>query len=61
VVGEPYWRTLPLPDDYVDRDDPWTTLDGTIRSRHEQHKRTYLRRGRDYLGWAIFVGWKRPA
>jgi hypothetical protein len=33
---------------------------GEIRSRSERHKRTYLRYGRDYLGWAIFVGWKRP-
>jgi SAM-dependent methyltransferase len=31
-----------------------------IRSRSERHKRTYLRYGRDYLGWAIFVGWKGP-
>ena len=31
-----------------------------IRARHEHHKRTYLRYGRDCLGWAIFVGWKRP-
>ena len=30
VVGEPYWRRLPLPDDYEDRNDPWTTLDGTV-------------------------------
>jgi SAM-dependent methyltransferase len=107
VVGEPYWRRLPLPDDYADRGDPWTTLDGTvtmfettgirvvsviasseddwdryetlhwlaverwlaehpsdpdapeIRERHEREKRTYLRHGRDYLGWAIFVGRKR--
>ena len=107
VVGEPYWRRLPLPDDYEDRSDPWTTLDGTvtifetselpvvsviasseddwdryetlhwqavelwlaanpddpdapeIRSRHERAKRVYLRHGRDYVGWAIFVGWKR--
>jgi SAM-dependent methyltransferase len=107
VVGEPYWRRLPLPEDYADRRDPWTTLDGTvvmfettgipvvsviasseddwdgyetlhwqaverwladnpddpdageIRSRHEREKRTYLRHGREYLGWAIFVGWKR--
>ena len=106
VVGEPYWRRLPLPDDYEDRADPWTTLDGTvavfetsglpvvsviaaseddwdryetlhwqaverwlaanphdpdapeIRRRHESHKSTYLRHGRDLLGWAIFVGWK---
>ncbi|HEX4747402.1 MAG TPA: class I SAM-dependent methyltransferase [Gaiellaceae bacterium] len=108
VVGEPYWRRLPLPADYEDRGDPWTTLDGTvtifetsglpvvcviasseddwdryetlhwqavetwldanaddrdapeIRARHERAKRTYLRHGRDVLGWAIFVGWKRP-
>jgi len=107
VVGEPYWRRLPLPDDYADRNDPWTTLDGTvvmfettgipvvsviasseadwdryetlhwqaverwlaespsdpdagkIRQWHESAKRMYLRHGRDYLGWAIFVGWKR--
>jgi SAM-dependent methyltransferase len=108
VVGEPYWRRLPLPADYVDRGDPWTTLEGTvvvfettglpvvsviasseddwdhyetlhwqaverwlaenpsdadapgIRERHEREKRAYLRHGRDHLGWAIFVGWKRP-
>lgn len=30
VVGEPYWRRLPLPDDYEDRGDPWTTLEGTV-------------------------------
>ena len=74
AVGEPYWRRLPLPEDYVDRRDPWTSLEGTvvvfetsglpvvsdIRARHEEHKRTYLRHGRDHLGWAIFVGWKRP-
>ena len=108
VVGEPYWRRLPLPDDYEDRRDPWTTLEGTvvifetsglpvvsviassvddwdryetlhwqtverwladnpedgtapeIRARHERYKLTYLRHGRELLGWAIFVGWKRP-
>lgn len=108
VVGEPYWLSLPLPDDYADRGDPWTTLDGTVamfeatgipvvsviasseddwdryetlhwravehwlaanpddpdtdevRLWHERAKRTYLRYGRDYVGWAIFVGWKRP-
>jgi len=108
AVGEPFWRRLPLPDDYEDRRDPWTTLEGTvtifeisglsvvsviasseddwdryetlhwraverwladppadpeaaeIRMRHERDKRTYLRHGRDVLGWAIFVGWKRP-
>ncbi len=107
VVGEPYWRRLPLPADYADRGDPWTTLEGTvvvfettglavvsviasseddwdryetlhwqaverwladnasnadapgIRERHERERRTYLRHGRDLLGWAIFVGWKR--
>lgn len=107
VVGEPFWRRLPLPEDYDDRGDPWTTLEGTvvifetsglpvvsviasseddwdryetlhwqaierwlaehpgdpdaasIRARHERAKRMYLRYGRDYLGWAIFVGWKR--
>ena len=107
VVGEPYWRRLPLPLEYEERDEPFTTLDGTvtvfeteglpvvfviasseddwdryetlhwqsveawlvrnldnpdagkIRARHERHKRTYLAYGRDYLGWAIFVGWKR--
>lgn len=109
VVGEPYWKTLLLPDDYAERDELWTTLEGTvtifetsglpvvsviasseddwdryetlhwqsverwlaenpddpdapeIRSRHEDNKRTHLRHRRDVLGWAIFVGWKRPA
>ena len=108
VVGEPYWRRLPLPDDYEDRQQPWTTLEGTvvgfeasglpvvaviasseddwdryetlhwqtierwlaanpddadaaeIRTRNEREKWNYLRHQRDYLGWAIFVGWKRP-
>ena len=106
VVGEPYWKRLPLPTDYEDRGDPWTTLEGTvvmfettgipvvsviasseddwdryetlhwlaverwlsesqgdpdaeeIRRRHESSKRTYLRHGREHLGWAIFVGRK---
>jgi SAM-dependent methyltransferase len=106
VVGEPFWRKLPLPEDYPDRDEPFTSLEGTvaimesgslrvvsviasseddfdrydtlhwraveewladssedpdadeIRSRHEGYKRNYLRFGREYLGWAIFVGWK---
>jgi SAM-dependent methyltransferase len=106
VVGEPFWRKLPLPEDYPDRSGPYTTLEGTIavfesgalrtvgviasseddwdryetlhwraveewlaenandpdaadiRSRHEQYKATYLRHGRELLGWAIFVGWK---
>ena len=31
VVGEPFWRRLPLPaDDYEDRGDPWTTLADTV-------------------------------
>jgi hypothetical protein len=108
VVGEPFWRRLPLPDDYEDRRDPWTSLEGTvqifeasglpvvsviasseddwdryetlhwhvverwlaenpddadaseIRAHHERSRRTYLRHGRDLLGWAILVGWKRP-
>lgn len=103
VVGEPFWRTLPLPEDYEERDEPFTSLDGTVailesgglkvvtvidssyddwdryetlhwraveewlaanpgdpaepevRSMHERGKRTYLRHGRDCLGWAIFV------
>jgi SAM-dependent methyltransferase len=107
VVGEPFWRRLPLPDDYEERAGSYTTLDGTVtifesgslavvsviasseddfdryetlhwraveewlaespddpdaadvRARHEQYKRTYLQYGRDYLGWAMFVGWKR--
>jgi len=106
AVGEPFWRLLPLPDNYEDREDPWTTLEGTvtifetsglpvisviasskddwdryetlhwraceewlatnsadpdagdIRMRHERHKRIYLEHGREYVGWAIFVGWK---
>ena len=108
AVGEPYWRRLPLPDDYDDRSEPWTTLEGTvtvfetsglpvvsviasseddwdryetlhwqaverwlagnsgdedapeIRARHEHAKCNHLRFQREYLGWAIFVGWKRP-
>lgn len=108
AVGEPFWARLPLPDDYEDRHDPWTTLEGTvvvfetaglpvvsviasskddwdryetlhwqaverwleanpddsdaaeIRTRFEHWKWNYLRYQRDYLGWAIFVGWKRP-
>ena len=31
-----------------------------IRARHQRAKRVYLRHGRDVLGWAILVGWKRP-
>jgi SAM-dependent methyltransferase len=107
AVGEPFWRRLPLPEDYENRREPWMTLEGSvlvfetsglpvvaviasseddwdryetqhwqaverwlaespddadapeIRSRHEGYKHTYLRHGRDHLGWAIFVGWKR--
>lgn len=106
AVGEPYWKRLPLPEDYEDRGLLLTTFEGTvevfeteelpvvsviassdddwdryetlhwlaierwlaenpedvdapdIRARHERYRRTYLRYGRDYLGWAIFVGWK---
>ena len=109
VVGEPFWRSLPLPEDYADRNEPFTTLEGTVRDHGVGHPRgrvghrvlrgrlgplrdaalargrgvargeprrprrartsaratsgtseTYLRYGREYLGWAIFVGWKRP-
>ena len=109
AIGEPFWRTSELPADYADRDEPFTSLEGTvaifesgglvaasliassdddwdryetlhwravetwlaenpddpdaadIRARHERAKHTYLRYGRDHLGWAIFIGWKRPA
>jgi SAM-dependent methyltransferase len=109
VVGEPYLRALPVPDEYEEGQGPYTTLEGTvaimdsgalrtvavidsslddwdryetlhwrtveewlaenecdpdaddIRARHETYKRAYLRYGRDYLGWAIFVGWKTPS
>jgi precorrin-6B methylase 2 len=30
VVGEPYWRTWPLPDGYPGGDDGYTTLGGTV-------------------------------
>jgi cyclopropane fatty-acyl-phospholipid synthase-like methyltransferase len=30
AVGEPYWRTPILPDDYAERDELWTTLEGTV-------------------------------
>jgi SAM-dependent methyltransferase len=107
AVGEPFWRRLPLPEDYEERDAPYTTLEGTvrlfqscglpvvsvisssdddwdryetlhwlavehwlaanpddpdveeIRGRHEHWKSNYLRYEREYLGWAIFIGWKR--
>jgi SAM-dependent methyltransferase len=109
VVGEPYWRSWPLPEDYDERDEPFTSLDGTVaivesgalrvvtlidsslddwdryetlhwraveewleehpgdpdadevRAAHERWKRTYLRHGRDLLGWAIFVARKPTA
>ncbi len=108
VVGEPFWRRLPLPGDYEPQSDTWTTLEGTvtifetsglpvvfviasseddwdryetlhwraveewlaanaddpeaddIRRQNERWKRNYLRHQREYLGWAIFVGWKPP-
>ncbi len=108
AVGEPYWRRLPLPDEYEDRGLLLTTLEGTvrifeteglpvvsvlasseddwdryetlhwqsverwlaenaddpdaaeIRARHQRHKWSYLRFGRELMGWAILVGWKRP-
>jgi len=108
AVGEPYWRRLPLPENYEDRDDPFTSLEGTVlvfetaglpvvsviasseddwdryetlhwraveewladnsgdpdaaevQAMHERSKRTYLRHGRELMGWAIFVGWQRP-
>jgi len=109
VVGEPYWRSWPLPEDYADRDEPFTSLDGAVaivesgdlrvvtvidasrddwdryetlhwraveewlaespgdpdadevRASCERWKRTYLRYGRELLGWAIFVAWKPSA
>jgi SAM-dependent methyltransferase len=30
AVGEPYWRGLPLPEEYEDRHEPFTTLEGTV-------------------------------
>jgi SAM-dependent methyltransferase len=107
VVGEPFLRRLPVPEEYEEGHGPYTTLEGTvaimdsgalrtvaviasseddwdryetlhwraveewlaenpddadapdIRARHERYKHDYLRYGRDYLGWAIFVGWAR--
>lgn len=109
VVGEPYLRTLPVPEEYEEGHGPYTTLEGTvaifesgalravtliassdddwdryetlhwraveewiaenpddtdaadIHTRHERYRHDYLRYGRDLLGWAILVGWKRPA
>ena len=31
---------------------------GDIETRHKRHKRIYLGYGREYLGWAISIGWK---
>jgi len=51
-----HWRTV----------EQWLTANpddpdrSEISARHERSKRNYLRHQRDYLGWAIFVGWKRP-
>jgi SAM-dependent methyltransferase len=30
AVGEPYWRTWPLPADYADRDAPYASLEATV-------------------------------
>jgi SAM-dependent methyltransferase len=108
VVGEPYLRSIPVPDEYEEGRGPYTTLEGTVaimdsgalrtvavidssaddwdryetqhwraveewltdnpgdpdaddvRARHERYKRDYLRYGREFLGWAIFVGWNHP-
>jgi SAM-dependent methyltransferase len=30
VIGEPFWRRLPLPEDYEERSLPFTTLEGTV-------------------------------
>jgi SAM-dependent methyltransferase len=30
VVGEPFWRRLPLPEGYEERGAPYTTLEGTV-------------------------------
>jgi len=31
-----------------------------VRRQHEREKERYLAVMRELLGWAIFVGWKRP-
>ena len=31
AIGEPYWRRLPLPEDYEERDAPYAPLEGTVR------------------------------
>jgi SAM-dependent methyltransferase len=35
--------------------------DEAVRRQYEEAKQTYLRSQRELLGWAVFVGWKRPA
>ena len=30
AVGEPYWRRLPLPEEYEEREEPFTNLEGTV-------------------------------
>lgn len=109
VVGEPYWRRVPSPEDDEYGNEPYETLAGTvgvfesvglpivsmitsseddwdryetlhwrsveqwlaanpsddrdaflIRQTHERAKERYLQSQRDLLGWAMFVGWKRP-
>lgn len=104
VVGEPYWRTWPLPDCQADEGfvplaatvdrfaaaglridtliasstDDWDAYESLhwraledwlaanpddedapeIRRRHEANRDEYLRRGREFLGWAIFAARK---
>jgi len=50
-----HWRTV---EQWLaaNPDDPQAS---EVKEWHERGKRTYLRHRRDYLGWAIFVGWKR--
>jgi SAM-dependent methyltransferase len=107
AVGEPFWRSWPLPDGVDDlsylplpetaaklehaglalvtliasSEDDWDTYESlhwraleewlaahpaepdapTIRERFEDARDTYLRYERALLGWAIFVGWKKPS
>jgi hypothetical protein len=42
-------------------DNPTDPEAAEIRERFERQKWKYLRFQRDLMGWAIFVGWKRPA
>lgn len=45
------WRAV---EEYLDEHD-----DPELRERHERERDTYLRRQRELMGWAIFVGRKR--